>query len=71
MRNKYMLTYIKKITALLHIIKFMDPTLIEGAKDMSRRTGHIYVIRTNDNLVLKRPGQDDGDNSKLISDRPD
>ncbi len=35
------------------------------------RTGRIYVVRTDDGLVVKRAGRDGADGWRLVSDNPD
>ena len=57
----------------------MEPTLPDGCSilvDRSqgrrrRRAGRIYVMRTEDGLVVKRAGQDEEGNWQIVSDNPD
>ena len=37
----------------------------------SRRVGHIYVVRTDDGLIVKRAGKSRAGNWQLVSDNPD
>ena len=54
----------------------MEPTLPDGCVvllDHNRRTrrkGKIFVVRTEDGLVVKRAGKDPGDRWQLVSDHP-
>ncbi|MCE2543540.1 MAG: S24 family peptidase [Acidobacteria bacterium] len=36
-----------------------------------RRIGRIYVVRTEDGLIIKRAGKDAGGSWQLVSDNPD
>ena len=55
----------------------MDPTLPDGCSILidrnrrSRRVGHIYVVRTDDGLIVKRAGKSRAGNWQLVSDNPD
>ena len=55
----------------------MEPTLTDGCSiliDLNRRSrlvGHIYVIRTDDGLIVKRAGKNRAGNWQLVSDNPD
>ena len=54
----------------------MEPTLVEGSSilvDRSRRrrrAGRVYVVRTDDGLVVKRVGKSDDGGWLLVSDHP-
>ena len=55
----------------------MEPTLTDGGSILidrnrrSRRVGHIYVVRTDDGLIVKRAGKSRAGNWQLVSDNPD
>ena len=55
----------------------MEPTLADGCSiliDFNRRSrlvGHIYVVRTDDGLIVKRAGKDRAGNWQLVSDNSD
>ena len=55
----------------------MEPTLTDGGSILidrnrrSRRVGHIYVVRTEDGLIVKRAGKSRAGNWQLVSDNPD
>ena len=55
----------------------MEPTLTDGGSiliDRNRRSrlvGHIYVVRTDDGLIVKRAGKNRAGNWQLVSDNPD
>ena len=55
----------------------MEPTLTDGCSiliDLNRRSrlvGHIYVVRTDDGLIVKRAGKNRAGNWQLVSDNPD
>ena len=55
----------------------MKPTLVDGCSiliDLNRRSrlvGHIYVVRTDDGLIVKRAGKSRPGNWQLVSDNPD
>ena len=55
----------------------MEPTLPDGSaivvdRNRSRlREGRIYVVRTDDGLLVKRVKRDSGGEWRLISDNPD
>ena len=55
----------------------MEPTLVDGCSILidrnrrSRRVGRIYVIRTDDGLIVKRAGKNRAGNWQLVSDNPD
>ena len=55
----------------------MEPTLVDGCSiliDLNRRrrtAGHLYVIRTDDGLIVKRAGKSRAGNWQLVSDNPD
>ena len=55
----------------------MEPTLVDGCSILvnhaarQRRIGHIYVVRTEDGLVVKRAGKDRSGVWQLVSDNPD
>ena len=55
----------------------MEPTLTDGCSiliDLNRRRrteGHLYVIRTDDGLIVKRAGKSRAGNWQLVSDNPD
>ncbi len=55
----------------------MEPTLIDGCSVLvdrasrRRRTDRIYVVRTDDGLVVKRAGWDGASGWRLVSDNPD
>ena len=55
----------------------MEPTLVDGCSiliDLNRRrrtARHIYVIRTDDGLIVKRAGKSRAGNWQLVSDNPD
>ena len=55
----------------------MEPTLVDGCSiliylNRRRRTaGHLYVIRTDDGLIVKRAGKSRAGNWQLVSDNPD
>ena len=54
----------------------MEPTLPDGCVVLldhnrrSRRKGKIFVVRTEDGLVVKRAGKDPGGRWQLVSDHP-
>ena len=55
----------------------MEPTLADGCSILvnhagrQRRVGHIYVVRTEDGLIVKRAGKDLSGVWQLVSDNPD
>ena len=55
----------------------MKPTLVDGCSiliDLNRRrriVGRIFVIRTDDGLIVKRAGKSRAGNWQLVSDNPD
>ena len=55
----------------------MEPTLTDGCSiliDLNRRrrtAGHLYVIRTDDGLIVKRAGKSRAGHWQLVSDHPD
>ena len=55
----------------------MKPTLTDGCSiliDLNRRSRlvrHIYVVRTDDGLIVKRAGKNRAGNWQLVSDNPD
>ncbi len=55
----------------------MEPTLADGCSiliDLNRRrrtAGHLYVIHTDDGLIVKRAGKSRAGNWQLVSDNPD
>ena len=55
----------------------MEPTLVDGASILvnlarqRRRAGRIYVVRTDDGLIVKRAGKDAAGVWQLVSDNPD
>ena len=55
----------------------MEPTLVDGASILvnlarqRRRAGRIYVIRTDDGLIVKRAAKDADGAWQLVSDNPD
>ena len=55
----------------------MEPTLADGCSILvnhagrQRRIGHIYVVRTEDGLIVKRAGKDLSGVWQLVSDNPD
>ena len=55
----------------------MEPTLTDGGSILidrnrrSRRVRHIYVVRTEDGLIVKRAGKSRAGNWQLVSDNPD
>ena len=54
----------------------MEPTLVDGCSILlnqasrRRRIGRIFVVRTEDGLVVKRAGKDRADRWQLVSDNP-
>ena len=54
----------------------MEPTLVDGCSILvnhasrRRRIGRIFVVRTNDGLVVKRAGKDRAGAWQLVSDNP-
>lgn len=56
--------------------KSMEPTLPDGCSILvncaghRRRTGHIYVLRTDDGVVVKRLNKDEDGTWRLHSDHP-
>ena len=54
----------------------MEPTLPEGCVILldrnrrQRREGRIFVVRTQDGLVVKRAGKSEGGGWQLVSDHP-
>ena len=54
----------------------MEPTLVDGCSILvnqasrRRRVGRIFVVRTDDGLVVKRAGKDRADRWQLVSDSP-
>ena len=54
----------------------MEPTLVDGCSILvnqasrRRRVGRIFVVRTDDGLVVKRAGKDRADRWQLVSDNP-
>ena len=55
----------------------MEPTLPDGCVILvdrnrtKRYRGHIFVVRTEDGLVVKRAGKDEGGGWQLVSDHPE
>ena len=55
----------------------MEPTLPAGCVILvdrnrtKRYRGHIFVVRTEDGLVVKRAGKDEGGGWQLVSDHPE
>ena len=55
----------------------MEPTLTDGCSiliDLNRRrriVGRIFVIRTDDGLIVKRAGRSRAANWQFVSDNPD
>ncbi len=55
----------------------MEPTLVDGATILvnlarqRRRVGRIYVVRTEDGLIVKRAGKGPAGAWQLVSDNPD
>ena len=55
----------------------MEPTLPDGASILvdhnrqRRRVDHIFVVRTEDGLIVKRLGKSTAGAWRLISDNPD
>ena len=55
----------------------MKPTLVDGCSiliDLNRRrrsAGHLFVIRTDDGLIVKRAGKNRAGAWQLVSDNPD
>ena len=55
----------------------MEPTLTDGCSILidrnrrSRRVGRIFVVRTDDGLIVKRAGKSRAGNWQLVSDNPD
>ena len=55
----------------------MEPTLPDGSSILvnhasrRRRLGHIYVVRTEESLVVTRAGRDPAGVWQLVSDNPD
>ena len=55
----------------------MEPTLVDGCSILvnhagrRRRAGSIYVVRTDDGLIVKRAGKDRTGAWQLVSDNPD
>ncbi len=55
----------------------MEPTLVDGASILvnlarqRRRARRIYVVRTEDGLIVKRAGKDAAGAWQLVSDNPD
>ena len=63
---------------VIHVIgESMEPTLVDGCSILvnhasrQRRIGHIYVVRTEDGLIVKRAGKDLPGVWQLVSDNPD
>ena len=54
----------------------MEPTLVDGCSILvnqasrRRRVGRIFVVRTDDGLVVKRAGKDRAGDWQLVSDNP-
>ena len=54
----------------------MEPTLVDGCSILvnqasrHRRVGRIFVVRTDDGLVVKRAGKDRAVAWQLVSDNP-
>ena len=54
----------------------MEPTLVDGCSILvnqagqRRRVGRIFVVRTEDGLVVKRAGKDRAGAWQLVSDNP-
>ena len=54
----------------------MEPTLVDGCSILvnqasrQRRVSRIFVVRTEDGLVVKRAGKDRADRWQLVSDSP-
>ena len=54
----------------------MEPTLVDGCSILvnqssrRRRVGRIFVVRTDDGLVVKRAGKNRADAWQLVSDNP-
>ena len=55
----------------------MEPTLVDGCSILvnlgsrRRRVGRIFVVRTDDGLIVKRAGRDAAGAWQLVSDNPD
>ncbi len=55
----------------------MEPTLFDGCSILvnhasrRRRLGHVYVVRTEEGLVVQRAGRDPSGVWQLVSDNPD
>ena len=55
----------------------MDPTLVDGClilvnlASRQQRAGHIYAVRTEEGLIVKRSGRDQTGGWQLVSDNPD
>ena len=55
----------------------MEPTLADGCSilvnhaSLRRREGGIYVVRTDDGLIVKRAGKEAHGSRHLVSDNPD
>ena len=55
----------------------MEPTLVDGCSILvnlasrRRRVGRIFVVRTDDGLIVKRAGRDDSGVWQLVSDNSD
>ena len=54
----------------------MEPTLVDGCSILvnragrRRRAGHIFVVRTDEGLIVKRAGKDRTGAWQLVSDNP-
>ena len=62
---------------VIHVLgESMEPTLVDGCSILvnqasrRRRVGRIFVVRTEDGLVVKRAGKDRADAWLLVSDNP-
>ena len=63
---------------VIHVLgESMEPTLVDGCVILvnragrQRRVGRVYVVRTEDGLVVKRAGKDPAGAWQLVSDNPD
>ena len=63
---------------VIHVLgKSIEPTLVDGCVMLvnrgrrQRHIGRIYVVRTKDDLIVKRAGKDSSGTWQIISVHPD
>ncbi len=62
---------------IIHVLgESMEPTLVDGCSILvnhasrRRRVGRIFVVRTDDGLIVKRAARDEAGAWRLVSDNP-